>query len=176
MKLYFTGFEPFAGLDYNPSWEAAHGAAEAVDATAELLEVTFEAAQVIPPNDVDIVVHFGLARRREDVCLERYAHNWWATLEEPRALHRIDPDGEVALECALPLAEIADELDGTLELTWRVSHDAGPFVCNATLYHSLARFGLKRALFVHIPDVPPADARELGQALAECLTRQLHTP
>lgn len=169
MNVLFTGFGPFEGVDYNPSWDAAQAAAEVVDAAAELLDVTFdEAAQIATRTAYyDLVVHFGVAATRGDVCLERYAHNWRADIGA--APRRLRDDGPVAFECALPLDAIAAALDGEAGLKWRVSHDAGTYVCNATLYTALQTHGLSSAMFVHIPAVDADVACQVGRALAKHL-------
>ena len=168
MNWLFTGFGPFDGAVYNPSWDAAQAAAEASGATAELLPVTFDEALAIAQRaaDYDLVVHFGVAVRRNDVCLERFAHNWGAERKDT-APTRLLPDGPVALECALPLDALAAALDGECGRKWRVSHDAGMYVCNATLYHSLN--AALPAMFVHIPPSWPDDARAIGRCLAGAL-------
>ena len=170
MKLFFTGFGPFGEVDYNPSWDAAQGAAKAAGATAELLEVTVEAGESVSRRvgeDVELLVHFGVASRRRAVCLERYAHNWWKELDADKPM-RLD-EGPPALEVALALDDWVTALTGSADLEWRVSHDAGTYVCNATLYHSLATLGSERALFVHIPPVDPMQALEIGVSLGTVL-------
>lgn len=168
MNWLFTGFGPFGDVSYNPSWDAAQAAAEVVDASAELLPVTFDAARALAerPCDRELVVHFGVAKQRDDVCLERYAHNWRTELGEVRP-QRLQPDGPVALECPAALDELAATLDGAADLHWRVSHDAGTFVCNATLYFAIA--ANHPAIFVHIPPTDALTARAIGQALATVL-------
>ena len=161
--LTFTGFGPFADVEYNPSWDAAQAAADVAGAAAVQLDVTLDVARGI--RDIvasdGLSVHFGVSRRDTTVRLERYAHNWWRDIGElqPR---RLDANGPVARECALALDEWARELG------WVVSHDAGLYVCNATLYYALAA-GAETAAFVHIPVVDAATAREMGAALGNLL-------
>ncbi len=164
MNVLFTGFEPFGEHAYNPSWDVACAAAQAIDATAELLAVTFEAAQEVATRSLhyDLVVHIGVAAYRQEICFERFAHNWFAHTEDS-APERIVVDGPAALECALALDALAATLGA------RVSHDAGTYVCNATLYHALIARGRDGAMFVHIPMVTPDEARDIGRRIAASL-------
>lgn len=176
MNVLFTGFEPFGELDYNPSWDAAQAAAEAVDGTAVLLPVTFDAAREAPAQarDFDFVVHFGVSSHPDPgVRLERYAHNWWRD-DHHEHPERIDEDGPSAVECGLQLGRLARALDGSADLPWVVSHDAGTYVCNATFYHSLVERGPDRAMFIHVPQVDLETAREIGRALAREVDRAGH--
>lgn len=162
MSLLFTGFGLFGDVDYNPSWDAAQAAAEAADAAAELLPVTLDTARTIGTRIEPgwLIVSFGVARRREQPMFERYAHNWWRDLDEHRP-RRLDATGPVARECALPVDSWAAALGFT------VSHDAGMYVCNATLYYALA--ATPRAGFIHIPPVDAAGARDIGRRVGELL-------
>lgn len=161
-----TGFGPFADVSYNPSWDCAQAAAELCGGVAELLPVTLDAAraQVSSAPEAALRVHFGVARRRDVVSLERFAHNWWRDLGEERAC-RIAEEGPAAVESALPLDDWAADLDGSAGLRWQVSHDAGLYVCNATLYWTLRR--TTDAVFVHVPPVDADVAGEIGRAVGE---------
>lgn len=169
--VVFTGFGPFADVSYNPSWDCAQAAAEAAGTVAELLPVTFAAAErFCRASEDSLFVHFGVAAARSHVSLERYAHNWWQDYGDvsPR---RILDDGPAALETTLPLDQWALELDGSAGFGWMVSHDAGTYVCNATLYHSLLA-GCD-AVFVHVPQCLRSEAVAIGGAIGRHLMRKL---
>lgn len=169
-NLVFTGFGPFGDVAFNPSWDCAQAAAEAAGASAELLDVTVEAARIAAQDwagDDTLLVHFGVAAHREHVSLERFAHNWWQDLEDEAAT-RLVVDAPAALESRLDLGVWACVLDGAAELAWRVSHDAGNYVCNAMLYHSLlegTRYAACDAVFVHVPACDSDVAHAIGAAV-----------
>ena len=171
-SLVFTGFGPFGDVAFNPSWDCAQAAAEAAPSggAAELLAVTVDAASDAARRwaaDDTLLVHFGVAARREHVSLERFAHNWWQDLGDAAAT-RLLANGPTALESRLPLGAWAQALDGAADLPWRVSHDAGNYVCNATLYHSLLaaeRYARCDAVFVHVPACDAELARAIGAAV-----------
>lgn len=160
MEVVFTGFEPFGELEYNPSWDAAQAAAAVLSTSAELLPVTLDVARDIGSLAAPdrLLVHLGVARRGAEPRFERYAHNWWQDLDDIRPV-RLDETGPSARECALPLDDWAETLG------WKVSHDAGNYVCNATLYFALA--ATQNAMFVHIPPVEAEESEHFGVILAE---------
>jgi pyroglutamyl-peptidase len=161
LTIVFTGFGPFLDVEYNPSWDAAQAAAEVSGSSAHLLPVTLQSARSIGGHaeNAAMLVHFGVAKGRDEVCLERYAHNWWG--DRGAVPTRLEDKGPAARECVLPLDAWAKELG------CRVSHDAGIYVCNATLYYALA--ATPEAMFVHIPAVEPKRARDIGRSIAELL-------
>ena len=164
----FTGFGPFADVAYNPSWDCALAAAETSEGHAELLDVTIGAAEDAAERlaDADVLVQFGVAVARNEVCLERFAHNWWQDYGDAHPCRLLE-GGAVAFESPLPLDRWALELDGAGGFSWVVSHDAGTYVCNAAFYHALSRG--RTAVFVHVPDCTPAKATQIGAALGRYL-------
>jgi pyroglutamyl-peptidase len=106
-------------------------------------------AQVKP----DGILHFGLAGRRKDISIETRARNR-VSLFAPDAGGaraqglRLVPDGPAVLAAPIPAAQIVTALRRA-GIASRLSHDAGSYLCNAALYHSLARPAY--AGFVHIP-------------------------
>jgi pyroglutamyl-peptidase len=72
----------------------------------------------------------------------------------PEEFRPLTDDGPVAYRSALPLAAWAKSLRAA-GVPAQVSHHAGTFLCNATLYwshHVIAERGLPtRAAFVHVP-------------------------
>lgn len=178
MEWVFTGFEPFGDHLYNPSWDVAQGAAEALSGTAYELEVTFEAARryagwLLPEgsgtgDEARRLVMFGLAGRASEIRFERFAHN----------LRGVEDFGEEPLEPGVAMLR-ATALDvSALARRWKtrreadmpmpaVSRDTGNYVCNALYWHTLGRVGT--ALFVHVPPMEPALARRVGARLAEVL-------
>lgn len=192
--IIFTGFEPFGGHSYNPSWTAAQAAARAashalIEATALLLPVTFEQARCspaallaeIPPTRPALLVHLGLAADRRAVCLERYAHNTRGPTADNAGLgsaarapyDTLEAEGPCARETLLPLDHLI-ALMGASEA--EVTRDPGAYVCNATYYAALGAVDARRAadgaadaLFVHVPMLSEQDAARCGAALGAAL-------
>jgi pyroglutamyl-peptidase len=175
LEYQFTGFQPFLAHAYNPSWDAATAAAEALASRAYELEVTFEAAErdaawLVQPGRC--VVMFGLAAKSVDVRFERFAHNvrGIAPLEEGP----LDDSEDTLRETAVDIGALAMAWD---EVALKhglpraaLSRDAGNYVCNAIYWHALgACENDAQALFVHIPPVTPEIAKEIGQRLAGLL-------
>ena len=123
----------------------------------------------------DIVVHFGLAAGAREIHVERLARNCTdpgkpdAAGFAPRfgKVRRTGPD---ALAATLPAEEIVAAL-AQAGFAARLSDDAGAYVCNATLYCSLAAATLGRMVgFIHVPPEAAMDAMRLRKA-AEIILR-----
>ena len=166
--ILVTGFEPFAGLAYNPSAAVAQAldGREVADrrVVGRLLPVDFaryRAAlegllQEIAPV---LYIGFGLASGEDMVRIERFGVNL-ADFELPdnvgaRHVGRaIEPDGPAARPATLPCTEIRTAL---LEagIPARLSNSAGSYLCNATLYSALGlcveRKDGPRCGFIHLP-------------------------
>jgi pyroglutamyl-peptidase len=200
-RVIFTGFEPFGGHAYNPSWTAARAAARVctgahLTAQARQLPVTFEVARAapaaifaeIPATHAALVLHLGLAAGRDAVCLERYAHNTRGhtadnagavgTLAAPYDV--LEDEGPAARETLMPL-ELLIELMGELGQAAALTRDPGDYVCNATYYAALAEVERRRAaglaadaLFVHVPSLSAAQADAVGQVLGRAVAAWLH--
>jgi len=186
-RWIFTGFRPFLEYDYNPSWEVARSAARTIDGQAHLLKVDFEAAREahrVYENDgtPGLIVHLGLAARRDHVAFERFAHNIFGMRDDrPQESETDDAlveGGDLALQTELKLGRLVEAYhahapDGLPPA--EISRDAGAFVCNATYYHSLRAFSSAPVdvLFVHVPMLKPTEAVDLGETLANALAAEL---
>lgn len=166
--VLITGFEPFAGLVYNPSAEIA----TALDGrelagrkiVGRLLPVDFaryriglqELLREFAPS---LYVGFGLASGEDMIRIERFGINV-ADFDIPdnagarHVGHAIESDGPAARTSTLPCAEIRAAL---LEagIPARLSNSAGSYLCNATLYSALglcaARENSPPCGFIHLP-------------------------
>ena len=102
----------------------------------------------------------GLAR----VHLEAVGLNVGGTSQQlPEQFQPLVPDGPVAYQSDLPLADWAAKLRGA-GIPAQVSYHAGTFLCNATLYlthHFCQQRGWKtRATFLHLPLTTQQTVRE----------------
>jgi pyroglutamyl-peptidase len=175
VTILVTGFEPFGGLDYNPSADVATALGRMPGFTGKILPVSFAAmpdalhAAVDEISDLNLVISCGLANRRRKVCVEIKAVN-----EKKAAIP--DNDGVVVsgepLQPELPSALRVDPAvagrvyaalrDGGVPV--RYSTDAGAYLCNATLFQLLA-WGIP-AVFVHVPPVRLIAPERVASALA----------
>ena len=164
--LLITGFEPFAGLAYNPSADIAAsldgreiGGRRVV---ARLLPVDFaryrEALDALLRESAPAVyVGFGLASGEDMIRVERFGVNL-ADFDIPDnagARHvgqAVEPNGPAARASTLPCAEIRTAL---LEagIPARLSNSAGSYLCNATLYSALGLCAARKIPcgLIHLP-------------------------
>jgi len=164
--VLLTGFEPFAGDAVNPSGDAVRavpgrwtGPARLI---ADVLPVTFDGAiarlaALLDDHRPDVVIATGLAGGRAAVTPERIAVNLADARIPDNAGHRpqdaaVVEGGPAAYFATLPVKAISAAL-GTAGIPATVSHSAGTFVCNATMYAALhATAGTPaRAGFIHVP-------------------------
>jgi len=164
--VLLTGFEPFAGDGTNPSGDAVRAVGERWTGPArlvtEVLPVTFDGAiarlaVLLDEHRPDIVVATGLAGGRTAVTPERIAVNLADARIPDNSGHRpqdaaVVEGGPAAYFATLPVKAISAAL-GAAGIPSTVSHSAGTFVCNATMYAALhATAGTPtRAGFVHVP-------------------------
>jgi len=192
-KVVLTGFEPFGGLDSNPSWAAVQIAAERLrvdgyDVEAVLLPVVFDQAiaqisELIDQHRPEVFIAVGVAGSAKRIRLETNAVNEInAQIPDNSGAQPIGveimPGGPASYATTLPLS-IGQAWDDA-EVPWELSDDAGRYVCNATFYAlqdkifkmvSNARPSSIKSGFIHIPlaNVVPIEtsARAIQTAVAQ---------
>lgn len=167
--VLLTGFEPFAGADSNPSWDAVRAVwhawthPEILEVACLPVEFDRAGAELVALLDrlrPDLVIATGLAEGRTDITPERVAINVSDARIPDNAGERpldeaVVPGGPAAYFSSLPIkaAVAALRAEG---VPASVSQTAGTFVCNAVFYrlqHALAGCSA-RGGFVHVPASP----------------------
>ncbi|MBL8590551.1 MAG: peptidase C15 [Methylobacteriaceae bacterium] len=196
--LLVTGFGPFPGAPFNPS-AAIVGRLDGAFARRlarlgvrletrilDVLHATIAPALAALESELapDAVLHFGLAGRRRVVTVEQRAHNRnrLFSVDAARRLPEglvLERGGPATRRASAPLAPLIAALDRLAPT--RASIDAGAYVCNRTLWFSLAPAARRRpTVFIHIPrprrtaarkgsDVRPTRADLDRMAEAACL-------
>ncbi len=170
-----TGFGPFPGVPVNASADLALRLVRLarqrhrhVRFVAAVLPVSWHGAplrlaHLIERHQPFVALHVGVSPRAEGFVLETVARNRTAPRADHRArapaARRLVLGGADAHRVTLPVAALALSLDA-VGLHAVCSDDAGDYLCNAVLYHSLAaghrrrasgRCTPHRAGFLHIP-------------------------
>ena len=155
MRVAWTGFGQFQGVEANPSAVLAQRLAAQHSTegdSVEILEVSAAAAKAWRCPDAGLVIHLGVAITYDAITLERCAYN--------DASFRV-PDQNAFQPSKAPIDE--SELFGATRTSSidlaavarkagvNVSDDAGRFVCNYLYFCSLAN-GVP-CVFVHVPPV-----------------------
>lgn len=167
-SVLVTGFEPFGGGDDNPSWRVVEALADdpppGIELASAILPVTWGGAWpalrgALESASPDVVLLLGQSGKRPTVTVERFALNFGqgriadndGVAREPGPLVE---GGPLALAATLDVDACVAAMAGA-GVAASASHDAGAFLCNAVLYHSLhgAPPG-RRAGFVHLPMLP----------------------
>ena len=200
--VLLTGFEPFAGMDHNPSWDAVEELAGAaarsqlraqevhgdLDVHTALLPVEFGASAELLLEQMtatvpDLVIALGLAAGTETVRLERVGLNLRDAQIPDNAGHQpaeapVVPGGPPALFATLRL-KAAHAAISAAGIPVSLSLSAGSFVCNSLLYSLLHTVpDSVPAGFVHLPDLSsegsPVSLAQAVHALDLLITESLH--
>ena len=168
MKVLMTGFEPFDGNSFNPSWEAVRAlqAPEGFEIRKLRLPVVYQKAPALLVEEMrgwvpDAVICVGLADGRSEITPERVAVN---AMDEAIPDNEgvfphgdpIDPDGPAAYMTRLPVHTITQRLREA-GIPAKISNTAGVYVCNNLMYgllRAIAEEPLFRDVkggFIHVP-------------------------
>lgn len=172
--ILLTGFGPFPGIPTNASAELVPRLASAArrlpgyEVHAHILPTEWrdgpqKLARLLDELEPALALHFGVSSQTDGFAIElrgrnACTHSPDAAGEHPAAAH-LHEHGPESLPATLPVHHIVARLRRK-GLPARISHDAGGYLCNALLYHSLTQArrhahrpaGGWRAGFVHIPD------------------------
>ena len=181
LSILITGFSAFPGAPVNPSASivmrllsrhARRFQLHGIRLQTAILPVVYdEVAQrvedLVTRTQPDAIVHLGLASRRKQVSVETRAVNRITTLHPDAAKRRaaaraVRAGGLPALRSPLATPSLATLMRRTGVPT-QLSTDAGDYVCNQTLYTSLASGGAP-AVFIHVPRLSGARLEEEDDA------------
>ena len=197
MKLLITGFEPFGGNGFNPSWEAVRAlqAPEGVEIRKLRLPVVYQKAPALLIEAMrewvpDAVLCVGLAEGRSEVTPERVAVNMMEeTIPDNEGFFPhgdpIAPESPAAYLSNLPVPRIVENLRAA-GIPARISYSAGVYVCNNLMYGLLQAIAEEPVFrdvkggFIHVPATKemglPADVPVLPlQTLVEALRIAVET-
>ena len=167
MRILITGFGPFPGAPFNPSAALAKALARrrrpalaGIERSTHVFATTYASVDRDLPKllkqNPDIVLMFGVAGRRRQLCIETRARNAVSLLFPDASGHRphrgvIRRGGPAALAGNAPFARLA----GAAGPRVRLSRDAGRYLCNYVYWRGLEQVRGTRPLvqFVHIPPV-----------------------
>lgn len=178
MPLFVTGFLPFRGDQVNPSQLAAEYAAS-LGVEAEVFPVLYDKvdeAFLRLPLDGRRFLLFGLAGKRSDVSLERFAYNQTDESlldEEGKAppCERILEEVETRRETRFDLDQLAEKLEES-GVKNHISLDPGRYLCNYAYYQALSCSG-SEALFVHLPPLGDGFDEEMLRQTVRVLVEEL---
>jgi pyroglutamyl-peptidase len=165
VRVLITGFGPFPGAPFNPSAALAKALARrrrpalaGIDRVVHIFATTYASVDCDLPKLLkpkpDIVLMFGVAGRRHQLCIETRARNAVSLLFPDASGHRprhgvINLRGPAALAGNAPFVRLA----GAARPRARLSRDAGRYLCNYVYWRALEQLRGTRPLvqFVHIP-------------------------
>lgn len=167
-RILVTGYGAFPGTRHNPT-EALVRALKKdrprlarLGIALELAILPVVRAEIGPRLDSlartyepDAILHLGLAARRKRVSVEMRAVNRASLLRPdasgtPAGKLQIVPGAPLTLRSTFPAVEIAAAFDRA-GIDSRLSINAGKYICNQTLYLSLAQGAARQIGFIHVP-------------------------
>ena len=170
MRVLLAGFGPFPGAPFNPSTAVALALARrrrpafaGLDRSVHVFATTYAAVDSDLPklfaDKPDIVLIFGLAGRRRQICIETRARNALSLLFPDASGRRqstgvIEAGGPEALFGRAPFQRLLSAA-GARNIPVRLSRDAGRYLCNYVYWRALRRapHGWPLVQFVHIPPI-----------------------
>jgi pyroglutamyl-peptidase len=168
--ILLTGFGPFPGIADNATTALVPALAAAArahfpdhDIVDEVLPVTWTdvpqiLSRLVAESDAALALHFGVAKAARGFLIERQGRNACDPRHDasgalPQAAHVIS-EGPATLASTFPVERIMGRLQHA-GLPCAVSDNAGGYLCNALLYHSLtaahARATPFLSGFIHLP-------------------------
>jgi pyroglutamyl-peptidase len=168
MRVILAGFGPFPGAPVNPSAVLVRSLAErrrpalsAIVRSAHVFATSYAAIDRELPNLLaqkpDVLLIFGVAGRRREICIEMRARNAVSVLFPDSTGRRparrvIEPGGPSVLTGRAPFMRLLGALRA-LRIPVRLSRDAGTYLCNYAYWRALRRApeGRPLVLFIHIP-------------------------
>lgn len=180
MRLLLIGFGPFPGAPFNPSAvlvkalarrrrPALAGIAYTTHVFATIYAAIDRELPALFAQRPDIILMFGLAGSRRQLCIETRARNAVSVLYPDASGHRpqhgvIVPGGPATLRAATPFADLLGAVRPS-GFPARLSHDAGRYLCNYAYWRALERAHGGRPLvqFIHIPSISFDPRRKRSQ-------------
>jgi len=177
VRILVTGFGSFPGVRKNPTAALVHALEKDRPRLARLgIRLELESLPVVYAEIAsrlealsrvhrpDAILHFGLAARRRRVSIETRAMNRTSLLRPDASGARakgfqILPGEPQSLRSTFPAVEIAAALERA-GIASRLSDNAGKYICNQTLYLSLAHGGARQVGFIHVPHLAGRNRRE----------------
>ncbi len=168
VRILVTGFGSFPGARNNPSAALVHALEKdrprlvRQGIALELAILPVVHAEIAPRLEALVVayrpegiLHFGLAARRKVLSIETRAVNRLSSLRPDAsgaaaARLQILSGGPQHARSTFPAVEIAAALRRA-GIACRLSNNAGEYICNQTLYLSLAHDGARNIGFIHVP-------------------------
>ncbi len=164
-RLLLTGFGPFPGAPRNPTAEVVRRLATTpaarrlgVEIVPHVFATTWASLDRLPDLVAevrpDLVLHLGLKRRARAIAVETFARNRVLRAAVDAAgvapiSTVLEADGPPRRAVNLPVRRMAARI-AALGLPVEISEDAGRYLCNGLLWHSLA-LGSRPSGFLHLP-------------------------
>jgi pyroglutamyl-peptidase len=192
MRVLLAGFGPFPSAPFNPSGQLVKALARrrrptlaGIERTAHVFATVYAAVDRDLPKlfaaKPDVVLIFGLAGRRRQLCIETHARNAVSVLVPDASGYR--PQSGVIVRSEpqsrrgnAPFTRLL-RAARTRGFPARLSRDAGRYLCNYVYWQALwrSRDGAPLVAFVHIPAFRLSPQRKPGKRRSPSWPRLVNT-
>ncbi len=187
LRILLTGFGPFPGAPENPTGALVRALARQslpyVTVNAHVFATKYKTVDRSLPRLLDAfkphaVIMFGLASRSRALRIETLARNRISPFPDAAGFTRgpceIEASMPRVLKVRAPVAGVLRALERT-GLPARLSHNAGDYLCNYTLWHATRATnkagGVELSAFIHVPSlslrVTPDALLAAGEAILQ---------
>lgn len=187
IRLLATGFDSFPGVEGNPSsalmtalgMRGSHFARLGIQLETQVLPVVYEGlperlATLVRESRPQAILHFGVAARRTSISIETRARNFVnvhvadARGKRP-ASPVLDKNRPGTISVRIPADQIAAQIRAA-GIAAKTSRNAGSYLCNAVLFHTLTLNADIAAGFIHIPIPQPPEMRSSRPSFADIVS------
>lgn len=150
-KIFVTYFEPFGGRTTNASKEVV---TLLRDYQIKELPVSWEKVPFliddILSNEPDYLFLVGEAGSYKEISMEKYAHNIAHGVDNFGVMKNDEPIISGGADILITAFDIS-------KLPYRISENAGKYLCNYTYYQALLKTKKTKVLFIHLPYIDKTD-------------------
>ena len=145
MKTLVTYFEPFGGRTANASKEVASllNEFETIELPVSWLQVESKIEEILSKHP-DCLFLIGEAGSYQEITVEKTAHNMCNGLDNYGVNKNNEPivnDGPNDIQTKFNLENVK----------YRISDDAGKYLCNYVYYLALTKANVTKVAFIHLP-------------------------
>jgi pyroglutamyl-peptidase len=150
-KVVVTYFEPFGGRTTNASKEVV-----TLLSNYQIKELPVSWEKVpslideILSNEPDYLFLVGEAGSYKEISMEKYAHNIAHGVDNSG----VNKDNEPIINGGTDILTTTFDLS---KLPYRISENAGRYLCNYTYYQALLKSKKTKVLFIHLPYIDEAN-------------------
>ena len=155
-KVVITCFEPFGGRATNASKEVVSllTGYQIKELPVSWSKISSKLDEILS-NEPDYLFLIGEARSYKEITIEKTAHN----ISNGKDNEGVSRDNEPIIASDIEEKHTLFDLS---KLSYRISDNAGKYLCNYTYYLALSKAKDCKVLFIHLPYIEESGANSLA--------------